>query len=158
MAEKQFPWKNGTYRVDGTYFSSMATINGSKVTSRHGGIFSAELVIKEETIDKAVQEIVGTTGQKFYNVEMRWSLFNIDIVDLGIVSEDGLKITMKTGFGIVTYDWISEEEAALVDQVGDPIEAPPHHYKIQPGNVGKIVWITGPSGVTQLLREEKFFS
>ena len=59
------------------------------------------------------------------------------------MSEDGLKITTKGVMGIATLDWITEEEAAALEAEGDPIEAPPGEYKIQPEYLGKLLWITG---------------
>ena len=45
-------------------------------------------------------------------------------------------------------------------KIGDPIEAPPGPYKIQPDNQGKLLWITGSPGVgkstsAQLLGRKK---
>ena len=44
--------------------------------------------------------------------------------------------------------------------VGEPIEAPPCPYKIQPENQGKLLWITGAAGMgkstsAQLLARNK---
>ncbi len=70
---------------------------------------------------------------------MEWSL----------VSEDGKKMTfmdMVRVVGIGWMEWITEEEAAAIEAAKDPIEAPPHPYKEQPGNLGKFLCITGPPG------------
>ena len=53
------------------------------------------------------------------------------MTELGVVSEDGLKITTKGTMGISTMEWMTEEEAAAFAAEGDPMEAPPGEYKIQ---------------------------
>ena len=57
---------------------------------------------------------------------------------------------------ILTYLVFVAEEA----MVGEPIEAPPCPYKIQPENQGKLLWITGAAGMgkstsAQLLARNK---
>ena len=49
--------------------------------------------------------------------------------------------------GPTVIEWITEEEAAALEKEGDPIESPPGPYKIQPKNIGKLLWITGAPGV-----------
>jgi len=142
-----FPWKDGNYKVEGINFTSVI-VDGARATSRgSGGVFSEEMTFKQGTFGEADEEIAAATGQKINNIEMRYRYLNKDVTDLGVVSEDGLKITTKSGWGIVTYDWITEEEAAALEDVGDPIEAPPNHYKLQPNNLGKFIWITGGPGL-----------
>ena len=53
---------------------------------------------------------------------------------------------MKTGMGMATLESITEEEATTLKNDGDLLEAPPDHYKLQPDNPGKFLWITGPPG------------
>ena len=42
---------------------------------------------------------------------------------------------------------MSQEEADLVVQDGDPISAPPSHYKMEPERQGKLVLISGAPGL-----------
>ena len=42
---------------------------------------------------------------------------------------------------------MTEEEIAALEAEGDPFEAPPGPYKIQPERLGKFLWITGPPGL-----------
>ena len=35
----------------------------------------------------------------------------------------------------------------IFQDFGDPHDAPPNHYKIQPENVGKLLWISGAPGL-----------
>merc|ERR1719328_53535 len=72
---------------------------------------------------------------------------NEQIVQKGYLSSCGKKISV-VGFsgGYDTYEWISEEEYEVLKDSGDPADAPPSHYKIQPENQGKLIWISGPPG------------
>merc|ERR1712013_491879 len=51
------------------------------------------------------------------------------------------------GMGIAELEWVTEEEVTRLEAEGDPIEAPPGEYKIQPEYQGKLLWITGPPGL-----------
>jgi hypothetical protein len=70
-------------------------------------------------------------------------------VEFGVISDDGLKITLKTimGHDIGIQEWMTEEEAADFEAAKDPMEAPPHPYKEQLDNLGKFLWITGSPGL-----------
>merc|ERR1719411_2559305 len=46
-----------------------------------------------------------------------------------------------------TLDWMSEEEVAEFLASGDPEDAIPHPYKIQPENQGKLLWLSGAPGL-----------
>merc|ERR1712106_1029963 len=85
-------------------------------------------------------------GQKFSNIQFMVT-YGKDIYETGVISEDGLKITTKGMMGICELEWITEEEAAALEAEGDPIEAPPGDYKIQPEYQGKLLWITGTPGL-----------
>eukprot|EP00091_Calanus_sinicus_P021089 TRINITY_DN6080_c0_g1_i2.p1 TRINITY_DN6080_c0_g1~~TRINITY_DN6080_c0_g1_i2.p1 ORF type:complete len:175 (-),score=39.64 TRINITY_DN6080_c0_g1_i2:324-848(-) len=49
--------------------------------------------------------------------------------------------------GVTVLEWVTQEEAAALEAEGDPIEAPPGEYKIQPEYQGKFLWITGQPGL-----------
>ena len=91
---------------------------------------------------KAADMVVAVTGKTEYNVELRSGTYGV----YGVISEDGKKMTFKDMVGVGWMEWITKEEAAAIEAARDPIEAPPHPYKEQPGNLGKFLWITGPSG------------
>merc|ERR1712112_489669 len=54
---------------------------------------------------------------------------------------------MKGMAGIFNLDWISQEEVDAIEADGDPIDALPCPYKIQPESQGKFLWITGAAGL-----------
>ena len=69
------------------------------------------------------------------------------MIENGILYEDGMKITTKGVMGVCELEWVTEEEVARLEAEGDPIEAPPGDYKIQPEYQGKFLWITGQPGL-----------
>ena len=93
------------------------------------------------------------TGKTEYNVELSVNVSLGEEFKLyGVVSEDGKKMTFMNIIlnhffvGVGWMEWITEEEAAAIEAAKDPMEALPHPYKEQPGNLGKFLWITGPPG------------
>eukprot|EP00091_Calanus_sinicus_P013489 TRINITY_DN29959_c0_g1_i1.p1 TRINITY_DN29959_c0_g1~~TRINITY_DN29959_c0_g1_i1.p1 ORF type:complete len:166 (-),score=32.15 TRINITY_DN29959_c0_g1_i1:76-573(-) len=140
-----FPLLKGHYSATGTWYSSIVVM-GSKAVMKDPTNTELEVTIKLGELGEADPEIVRKTGQKFYNIEFSYS-FGKDFTEPGVLSEDGLKITTKNIMGITVLEWMTDEEAAAKEAEGDPIEAPPGPYKIQPEYLGKFLWITGPPGL-----------
>jgi len=140
-----FPLYNGNYKVTGTWYSGIV-VNGSEGALKEPSNAGFKAKIKAGDFGEADPVIFKRTGQKFYNIQFTIS-FGKEFLESGVISEDGLTITMKGMMGICELEWITEEEAAALDAAGDPIEAPPGEYKIQPEYQGKFLWITGPPGL-----------
>ena len=106
-------------------------------------------------------ELEAGTGHTENNVKFCYNFFNTRVEDSGVVSEDRRKITMKGFAGLYQFDWMTEEDLRFsIETESDPISAPPGHYTVQPGQQGRLVWITGPPGLgkstsAQLLSREK---
>ena len=65
----------------------------------------------------------------------------------GILSEDGTKIYAWCMWNCLeTLTWLSDEALEKYKNDRDPIESPSCHYKIQPENQGKLIWLSGPPG------------
>ena len=65
----------------------------------------------------------------------------------GVLSEDRKHFyTFGASNCLETLTWLSDEDVIKFSEDRDPIEAPPSHYKIQPENQGKLVWLSGPPG------------
>ena len=56
------------------------------------------------------------------------------------------KSPLKT-IPIGSLRWVTVEEAEEAANDGDPIEAPPSNYKLEPERQGKLLWITGAPGL-----------
>ena len=80
------------------------------------------------------------TGQSDYNVQLSYNFVNKEMCDYGVILEDGTKPILKGISGILTRIWISDEEAELIENDGDPIEAPTSPYKIEPERQGRSVF------------------
>merc|ERR1711892_251463 len=139
-----FPLLHGNYKVTINWYS-LIVVNGSKGLLKEPSNQGMEAKIKMGDFGEADPEIVKITGQKISNMQFTIN-FGKDIYETGVIREDGLKITMKGLMGISELEWITEEEATALEAEGDPIEAPPGDYKIQPEYRGKFLWITGSPG------------
>ena len=137
---------NGHYKATGSWYSGIV-VDGSKGVVKDPTNAGREAKIVVGDFGEADPEIVKTTGQKFYNIQFTLDTLGQDVTETGVISKDGLKITMKGVMRICELEWITQEEAAALEAEGDPIEAPPGDYKIQPENQGKLLWITGTPGI-----------
>ena len=95
----------------------------------------------------ADQEICELTGKISFDLELTFTVHEKEFKKLGVITKNGTKITMKSMMGIAKFEWISDEEAAAIEDDGDPIDTPPAPYKLQPENQGKLLWLTGPPGL-----------
>ena len=120
--------------------------DGNTAVMRRANGAANKISFKVGDLGEAAPEITETTGHDFYNIELSYR-FGADFTELGVVSEDGLQITMKGMMGVAVLKWVPGEDAAALEEEGDPIEAPPGPYKIQPENLGNFLWITGAPGL-----------
>merc|ERR1712050_140552 len=56
------------------------------------------------------------------------------------VAEDGNSMTIETGD---VWEKMDEDAIKEMENMVDPADAYSHHYKLQPENQGKIIWVTG---------------
>ena len=132
------PWRDGKYKSgDGGH--DLITINGDTVTF----VSFNKAKLKYGSFGPADARIVEMTGQSDYNVELSYNFVNKEMSDYGVILEDGTKLVLKGISGILTRIWISDEEAELIENDGDPIEAPTSPYKIEPERQGRFVFIFG---------------
>ena len=129
------PWRDGKYKSgDGGH--DLITINGDTVTF----VSFNKAKLKYGSFGPADARIVEMTGQSDYNVELSYNFVNKEMSDYGVILEDGTKLVLKGMSGIHTRIWISDEEAELIENDGDPIEAPTSPYKIEPERQGRSVY------------------
>ena len=149
------PWRDGNWKVkDGGL--DIIILAEEKLTSRGSGHSSK---LKYGSFGEADPKIVELTGEKYYNLESTYDVIGKEMVDYGVLIDDGTTIVFKGIMGVTTLVWITEEEAEQMANDGDPIEAPTNPYKIQPERQGRLIWITGPPGLgkstsAQLLSRE----
>ena len=144
------PWADGNYKLD-TMNNMIFVINGENVVtaSIHGGVMDEAMskgTFKFGEFEEAHPDVAKFTGKKNYNVDM--SMWNGMWLTKGIVSDDGKKITFWSMTNeLSSFEWLSEEDYAALKDCGDPADAPTNHYKIQPENVGRLLWISGAPGL-----------
>ena len=74
-----------------------------------------------------------------------WDYLEIDLKC--VISEDGNTIlTFGLWSDLECYKWQSEDDLKHLAEDRDPALEPTCHYKIQPENQGKLVWLTGTPG------------
>ena len=146
------PWRNGIYvsdkgrhmlqKVDGQHVDmfSIAYLDFPDMSPLAGGTWTFG---DFGPAHEEVQEASG--GIENLNVEI--SLWEGMFKMSGVLCEDGKKIyTFGMWNCLETLTWKSDEDIMKLSEDRDPIEAPSSHYKIQPENQGKLVWLSGPPG------------
>ena len=136
-------WCDGTYRGTGCLYDTIEITGDTGLAS-----MGAEVAIKQGDFGEAAPEIVALTGQKIYTVMMKYN-YGAEMVEHGVVTDDGRKITVKTMMGNEpgVLELMTKEEVAAYEATKDPIDAVSHPYKEQPENPGKFIWLTGPPGL-----------
>merc|ERR1712126_164087 len=132
-----FPLLNGIYKATDTWYIALI-INGSKGIVKDSSGKNLEATIKVGEFEAADPEVVEKTGQTINNIEISYD-FGQTLIEPGVVSADGLTIVTKNLMGVNVLTWVTEEELAELEAQGDPIEAPPGPYKIQPEYQGKLL-------------------
>ena len=140
-----FPLLNGNYKTTGNWYSFLV-VNGAKGNLKQPIGTELQADIKLGDFGDADPEVMKVTGQKFYNFQITYWVGQ-EVIEKGVLSADGLNITTKGLMGVCEMEWVTEVEAAALEAEGDPIEAPPGDYKIQPEYQGKLLWITGAPGL-----------
>lgn len=117
------------------------------------------MVIKYGEFGEADPEVEEISGQKINNIKMILSLAPFEdegdletlkpgqFATLGVIHEEGRRVTMKGQTGLGSLIKITEQELEELLNDWDPIEAPPGDYKVQPEKPGKIIWLTGAPGM-----------
>jgi len=148
MANSQLtPWKDGYYKFSARN-TSVFIVTGESVEmeSVQGKVYQqlSKSTWKYGDFGKAHPELTKHTGKSNYNVDMNMA-DGLWLVK-GILSDDGLKIFTWTK-DLAIFEWITEDEYIAKKNFGDPWDAPPNHYKIQPENDGKLLFISGAPGL-----------
>jgi len=155
------PWADGHYlcKEQATY---TLLVEGENITMEGSSVKEGDPMAKGTwkfgNFGEADPAVAEATGKKFNNWHMdAWGgMFTMK----GVVSDDGKKVTFISMLKEVDeYQWVTEEEYTEFWDSGDPAEAPPSHYKTQPENLGKFLFISGAPGLgkstTGLLLSQK---
>ena len=153
--ETTLPWKDGIYKFSGmsskVFVVTGENANMRKIGSDKPGSRNAKWVLGE--YGDCHSEVEKLTGQKVNNVEVKLEVANWfwdgKLQGKGVVSENGKRVTVlnSTSNKVEFYEWMSESEYLAFKDSGEPADAPPNHYKLQPDYTGKLLWIDGRPGL-----------
>ena len=146
------PWKNGYYQM-ASCPSMLWLVEGEnlimhsasgKPTNPDNPTYKATW--KYGNFGEAHPDVKKQTGKSHYNVEM--SLWEGSWNPKAVVSEDGTTLAL---YGLAhcvdAFTWMSKDEVEKFMKTGDPHDAMPHHYKEQPENQGRLLWLSGAPGL-----------
>jgi len=151
----KYPWRDGGYKATNFLFDSVL------VAGHTGLAMGMDWEIKSGDFGETEEAMRRATGQKAYNIQTK-TKFGHELVEPGVVSSDGLTMWVKTTLGVGVLEWCTEEEWKVYESSKEPVEAPSHPYRENPGHLGKFLWITGAPGlgkstVAQLLAKKHGF-
>ena len=138
--------KDGHYKITGNWYKVLL-VEGEAATAMGTIIGDIPVAIEYGEFGEADPKISETTGQSTYSAEVTITNDGQTFKERGAITENGIKLTTKSMMGVCEYEWITEEEAAELLADGDPIDAPPAPYKLQPENQGRLLWFSGPPGL-----------
>merc|ERR1711962_725821 len=151
------PWRDGHYKGNGGFIDHLVLTRDMAVPVPASEEF--KLTFNYGDFGKASDRVAEKSGKENFNVEVKCEFFNNEVVDHGVMMDDGRTFYLENMMGLWTLEWISDGEAEALENDGDPIDAPPNHYKVEPERQGRLIWITGPPGfgkstTAQLLSRE----
>merc|ERR1719309_127103 len=144
-----FSLRNGNYRAVENCWFTYIVVDGAKVAIKEpsGSDFKAKITLGDfGKADPEVLKLVEEYENENYNIEMSVN-WGQDFKEMGVLRRDGKTIITKGVMGVGKMAWVTEEEIDEIENEGDPIDAPPGPYKIQPEYQGKLLWLTGPPGL-----------
>lgn len=145
------PWKNGYYRsLDLNAWLFHIEEEDCVMEGVSGKPTNEDPILKGTfkygDFGDAHPDVVKETGKKKYNVEM--NLWGGLWKSHAVVNDDGTTFTFYGAAKKVdSLSWQSEEELSAFKGTGDPVDEPSSHYKLQPENQGKLVFISGAPGL-----------
>jgi gluconate kinase len=147
------PWKNGFYRMKGMPFL-IFTVDGENVTmesvsgkaTNHGSDPNMKGTWKHGDFGEAQADIAKEAGKHEYNIDI--NLWGGMLGGKGIVSDDRMKVTFwGIGNAVDNFTWENKESILAFRGTGDPVDAPPSHYQVQPDYQGQFLFISGAPGL-----------
>ena len=149
------PWKNGYYKSKICPFM-IHLVDGEKVlryniSGKPRNLFDPFFNCKWKYgdfgyADDAIQKV---TGETRYSVKMNVPLLGDTVNLYAFLSEKGTCLTyLGLDRNVHVLRWMSRDQFKSLADSGDPYDAPPSHYKLQPEyEIGKLLWITGAPGL-----------
>ena len=145
--ENKTPWKNGIWYSE-TSKQTYMIVNGNEAKWMKMTLLdypdSDPLMIGTWTygeFEDAKPEIAEASGKEKYNLEMDLKFTK----PYAILDANGTRMYASGGKNKVSiFKCLTDEEFERVKEERDPFSAPPNPYVVpKPGQVGKIIWISG---------------
>ena len=142
---KFYPWKEGHYLGEGS-------ITALEITGDRGILQKdwVKVTCVSGDFGEADCEVAKVSGESRFTVQMRIEIGGKEQVTPMILTDEGKALYFKSWIKTIPMGnlrWVTEEEVTAAANEGDPIEAPPSDYKMEPEREGKLVWITGAPGL-----------
>jgi len=138
---------DGFYKVEGNWYQ-LLQVEGNIANIKLSMMGDMVASIDYGDFGEADPEIQEITGISDYNLEITCTAEGNTVKELGVITKEGVRLATKSMMGgVAIFEKISKEEAIEMENDGDPIDAPPSSYKVQPEHQGRILWFTGPSGL-----------
>ena len=145
--KKEIENLHGYYKTTNHFYKCLSVDGEEGIMKNIPMMGNVPMKIKYGDFGEADPQICEATGQSSYNIQLTYSAVGEDFTELGVMIENGRRMTTKSMIGISSFEQISEEGVKALEEDYDPIEAPPAPYKLQPENQGKLLWFTGPPGL-----------
>jgi len=154
MGDTSTPWKNGYWRA----LSCPSILH--EVVGKNVCVYPASG--KPSNLDLSSAKITwkfGDFGEAHPDVAKKLNIYKVrntvqisqfdgEFKQYAVLSHDRKTLTYYgAANSIDTLEWSSDEEVKKLLESGDPMEAPPNPYKIQPENHGNLLFISGAPGL-----------
>ena len=137
-----YPWKEGHYLGEGSF--SAIEITGDQGILGQGS--EMKILFVPGDFGEADPEVAEVSGVSRYTVQMKIEIAGKERITPMVLTDEGKAFYFTTPIKTIpigSLRWVTEEEARKAANDGDPIEAPPSNYKLEPGRQGKLLWING---------------
>ena len=144
---RSYPWKEGHYLFEGHWIPALE-ITGDRGMCKQKDWMKITFVLGD--FGEADPEVVAVSGESRYTVQMKIEMGGTERMTPMVLTDEGKAFYFKSVIKTITIGclrWVTEEEALKAANDGDPIEAPPSIYKLEPERQGKLLWITGAPGL-----------
>lgn len=146
------PWKEGFYRsFKNGQEGEFSRIFNNEFSAGHSGI-TWKFKLSHGEFDHSDKRGLEASGAKAYNVKMvMGGEDSFAVVDkyeaFAFVDESGEKLTFMDGNYMKWVTDDEEEKKRLEEDMSEPADFPPHGYTPRPNVQGRIIWLSGGTGM-----------
>ena len=149
-ASESYPWMEGHYLGNGHYPVHYPAIEISGDQGKLSGGLEMKITFVPGDFGEADPEVAKISGGSRFTVQEKIEIGDKERITPMVLTDDGKTFYFKSPIKTIpvgSLRWVTDEEAREAANDGDPIEAPPSNYKLEPERQGKLLWITGAPGL-----------